>query len=170
PESLRAPAVVTRPRRRRAPRLALAAATAVAVAIVAALLLSGGPGGPTVADAARLAAQPLTGAPPASTGTRLSASVDGVSFPDFARAYGWHALGIRHGEVAGRPATVVYYGKGTKRLAYAIVSGPGLKPPSGEETTKGGVQYDRALLDGRLVVTWQRGGHTCVLIGNTTAA
>jgi hypothetical protein len=50
------------------------------------------------------------------------------------------------------------------------VSGPGLKPPSGEETTKSGVQYDAARLDGRLAVTWQRGGHTCVLIGDATAA
>jgi len=76
-------------RRRRAPRFALAGALAVATAVVAAVLLSGGPGAPTVADAARLAAESPTGSAPhgvGSAGTRLAVAVGGVTFPDFARA------------------------------------------------------------------------------------
>src|SRR5438093_2667688 len=51
--------------RRLVPRLALAGAAAVAAAVVAAVVLTGGPGAPTVADAARLATQtPTAPAPP----------------------------------------------------------------------------------------------------------
>ena len=47
-----------------------------------------------------------------------------------------------------------------------IVSGPGLARPKGAPSTR----RDRTLfhtfsLDGRNVVTWQRLGHTCILIG-----
>lgn len=70
PESLRA-AVEARlrardSRRGRAwllPRLGVAGAVAVVVAVVA-VVLSGGPAGPTVADAAQLAARPPSGPPP----------------------------------------------------------------------------------------------------------
>ena len=172
PESLRTAVEADRPTRRRrgrlVPKLAVAGAVAVAAAVVAAVVLTGGPGAPTVADAARLATQPPTAPAPAATGgTRLALGVGGTSFPDFARAYGWHAVGVRHGRVDGRDATVVIYAKGPRRLAYAIVSGNALpRPADGEATVLGGVEYQTVRLNGRLVVTWRRGGHTCVLIGD----
>jgi hypothetical protein len=74
---------------------------------------------------------------------------------------------VRHGTIDGREATVVYYGKGARRLAYAIVSGHGLARPSGGDVqTRSGVPYQAVRLNDRLVVTWRRGGHTCVLVGD----
>jgi anti-sigma factor RsiW len=161
--------------RRRAPKLLVATVLAVAAAVVAAVLLSGGPGAPTVADAARLATQPPTApAPPpvGTAGTRLGVGVEGVSFPDLARAYGWRALGVRHGLIDGRDATVVYYGKANgRRLAYVIVGGDALpRPPGGELEMRRAVRFQTLLLNGRPAVTWRRGGHTCVLIGDASRA
>lgn len=150
------------------PRLAVAGA-AVAAAVVAAIVLSGGPGAPTVADAADLAAKaPTAPAPPpvGPSATKLALAVGGVSFPDYARAYGWRPLGVRRGRIDGREATVVFYGKDGRRLAYVIVAGSGLERPSGARATViDGVEYRALRLDGRLAVTWRRGGHTCLLIG-----
>jgi anti-sigma factor RsiW len=164
----------SRGRTRLVPRLALAGAAAVAAAIVAAVVLSGGPGAPSVADAARLATEPPTAPapPPAGTaGTRLALGVGGVAFPDFARAYGWRALGVRHGRIDGRDATVVVYGKNGKRLGYAIVDGEGLSRPTGARSTViHGVTFQTLPLSNRLAVTWRRGSHTCVLIGDANRA
>jgi anti-sigma factor RsiW len=160
--------------RRLVPRLALAGAAAVTAAVVAAVVLSGGPGAPTVADAAGLASKPPNGpAPPPlrNSTTKLALGVEGVAFPDLARWAGWHVLGVRRGRVDGRSATVVFYGKDGRRIAYVIVAGSGLPRPSGvQATTRGGVEYQTLQLNGRLAVTWRRGGHTCVLIGQAPRA
>jgi anti-sigma factor RsiW len=167
-----------RPRRRGVsfgvPRLAVAGGLAVTLAIIGAIVLSGGPGGPTVADAARLGSEPANGPapPPVSKGsTRLAANVDGVAFPNLARWAGWHTVGVRRGRVDGRDATAVFYGKNGQRIAYVIVGGSGLSPPSGgEPTTRAGVEYQTLRLNGRLAVTWRRAGHTCVLVGTAARA
>lgn len=154
------------------PRLALAGAAAIAVAVVAAVVLIGGPGAPTVADAARLGTQPATGPAPASAGTagtKLAVAVEGVPFPNLARFAGWRAVGVRHGRIGDRDATVVVYGKDGRRLAYVIVAGAGLARPSpGRSTVIHRVEYQTLPLSGRLAVTWRRGGHTCVLLGQAT--
>jgi anti-sigma factor RsiW len=160
--------------RRLLPRIALAGAAAVTVAVVLAVVLGGGPAGPTVADAARLATQPPTApapAPAGSAGTRLALGVQGVVFPDYARADGWRALGVRRGRVDGRDATVVVYGKDGRRLGYVIVGGDALeRPAEGRTTVVDGVEYEALRLNGRRAVTWHRGGHTCVLLGEATHA
>jgi hypothetical protein len=144
----------------------------VTAAVVAAVLLSGGPGAPNVAEAARLATQAPTGpAPPSArkAGTRLAIAVEGVPFPDFGRFAGWRAVGVRHGRLDGRDATVVLYGKEGRRLGYVIVAGAGLARPSGTPATViRRVEYQTLRSDGRLGVTWRRGGHTCVLLGQAT--
>ena len=153
-----------RPRARFVPRLALAGGLAVVAAVVAAVVLTGGPGGPTVADAARLANQPANAPPPlANSPTTLAAHVEGVVFPNLARRAGWKATGVRHGHIDGRPATVVFYSKDLRRIAYVIVSGSGLPRP-----VKNGPRYQTLTVDGRLIVTWERGGRTCVLVGDAT--
>jgi anti-sigma factor RsiW len=181
PESVRA-AIEARRRpvreRRRswwfAPRLAIAGAAALAGAIVAAIVLTGGPGAPTVAEAARLATEPPTApAPPPvpADATRLAAAVEGVAFPNFARWAGWRALGTRRGRVDGREAAVVFYGKDGRRIGYVIVAGAGLPRPAGTGTTRvGAVEYQTLRLNGRPAVTWRRGGHTCILTGDATRA
>jgi anti-sigma factor RsiW len=165
----------TRARSRRLlPRLAIASAAAIAAAVVAAVVLSGGPGAPTVADAARLATQPATEPAPPPLGnakTKLAIGVEGVAFPDFAQAYGWRALGVRRGRVDGRNATVVFYGMDGRRVGYVIVAGAGLSRPAGAQASViGGVEYQTLRLKDRLAVTWRRGGHTCVLIGEAPHA
>jgi anti-sigma factor RsiW len=155
--------------RRVVPGLALGGAAAAVAAIMLVLVLGGGPSGPTVADAARLATQPPTApAPPRLDGSRakLAARVDGVVFPDLARSYGWRPVGMRHDQVDGRDATVVYYAKGGRRIAYVIVAGSELPPPSDAPATAShGVYYRTLDVDGQAAVTWQRLGHTCVLTG-----
>jgi hypothetical protein len=177
PASLRAKVqdrVPAQESRRRLPRLvpglALGgAAAAVATAVVLALVLTGGPSGPTVADAARLAAQPPSGPAPARlehSRAKLTARVDGVVFPDFARTYGWRPVGVRHDEVDGRDATVVYYEKRGERIGYVITAGSALPSPAEARTIeRRGVQYETLSIDGRPAVTWERLGHTCVLTG-----
>lgn len=157
------------PASRLVPRLALTGALAVALVAVLAVVLSGGPGGPTVAAAARLAARPPSGpAPPPldASGTKLAVDVEGVVFPNLAQPFGWRAVGVRRDALDGRNATVVFYAKGARRIGYAIVAGPGLPRPSDAQgTTRGGVLFQTLQVDNRLVLTWRRAGHTCVLTG-----
>jgi len=155
-----------------APRLAIAGGLAAVAAVVAAIVLSGGPGGPTVADAARLAGKPPNGPAPAPiSSTRLSADVQGVAFPNFAQWAGWKTRGVRRGRIDGRDATAVFYRKDGRRIAYVIVAGSRLPRPSGGQvTTRHGVEYRTLRLSGQLAVTWPRGGHTCVLTGDATRA
>ncbi len=164
-----------RARRRRArlvPGLALGGAVAAVAAIMLTLVLAGAPEGPTVADAARLAASKPTGpAPPRLAGSRsqLAVRVDGVAFPDLSRAYGWRPVGVRHDEVDGRAATAVYYRKDGTRIGYVILAGSALPSPSqARATTRRGVRYEALSVDGNPTVTWQRLGHTCVLTGRVS--
>lgn len=154
------------------PRVALAGAAVVTAAVVAAVVLTGGPGAPTVADAARLGTQaPTEPAPPPAgkAGTKLAMEVEGVPFPNLTRFAGWTAVGARHGRIDGRDATVVVYGKDGRRLGYVIVAGAGLARPSAAQATViRRAEYQTLPFDNRLAVTWRRGGHTCVLIGQAT--
>jgi anti-sigma factor RsiW len=158
--------------RRLAPRLALAGALAVVVAVVAALL-SVGPAAPSVAEAARVAERaPNEPAPPplGTEGTRLALDVEGVVFPDLLEAYGWRAVGVRRDEIGGRDATTVFYEKGGARIAYVIVAGEALRAPSDAPTaSRNGVVLRTLRVDGRSAVTWQRLGHTCILVGPVPA-
>ena len=57
----------------------------------------------------------------------------------------------------------VYYAWGGKRVAYTIVGAPALKEPAAATTTRNGVQMRTFQINDRVVVTWRRNGHTCVL-------
>jgi anti-sigma factor RsiW len=156
------------------PGLAAAGAVAAIAAVALVISLAGGPSGPSVADAARVAQLPATGAPPArleGSRTLLAAKVDGATFPDLRPRYGWRPVGVRHDEVDGRNATVVQYAKGGKRIGYVIVGGEGLPRPSGgTQTTRHGIEFQTLTVDGKPAVTWERLGHTCVLIGKASSA
>jgi anti-sigma factor RsiW len=157
------------------PRLALGgvAAAVAAVTVSLVVVLSGGPSGPSVADAARLAAQMPTGPAPAhlpNSPTQLAASVDGATFPDLLRSFGWRPVGVRHDRLDGRDATTVYYAKNGHRIAYVIVGGDGLPRPGGTATTRRGVEFQVVSVGGKLAVTWRRLGHTCVLTGAASRA
>lgn len=160
--------------RRLVPRLAFGGAAAAAAAVAVVVVLSGEAAEPTVAEAAEFAAQPPSGPAPArleGSRTELAADVEGVEFPDFRRTYEWRPVGVREGTVDGRDATVVYYRKGERQIAYVIVSGAGLPRPSdATERERRGVQYLTLQTDGEPVVTWERVGHTCVLTGTASDA
>jgi hypothetical protein len=147
-------------------------AIAAAAAVLALILVLPGAlsGGPSVADAAALAEKPPTQAAPGrvpSTPQLLRAEVDGVLFPNYAAKFGWKPVGARQDDPSGRGATTVYYENGGRTIAYTIVSGDALDPPSGaRSTTRGGVEYRRFHHDARTAVTWEREGHTCVLSGS----
>jgi hypothetical protein len=150
---------------------ASAAAAAVALALIL-TLPDARPVGPSVADAAGLAENPPTQAAPRGvpgTPQLLRAEVDEVRFPNYAAKFGWKPSGARADDPSAREATTVYYEKGGRTVAYTIVSGDPLHPPSHTRSiTRGGVEYRVFRDDGRTVVTWDRDGRTCVL--SSTAA
>jgi len=161
--------------RRPLPRLGTAWGTAAvaalaAVALALALLLpAGAPGGPSVSQAASLALRgsampaPLPGGayPPAT----LSTDVEEVYFPNWSGRFGWKADGQRIDRLGGRQAVTVFYARAGQRIAYTIVTAPALKLPHASTMSLNGTKLQTFSLRDRLVVTWRRAGHTCVLSG-----
>jgi hypothetical protein len=145
-------------------------AAAAAAAAVVVLTVGGGPGAPTVASAATLAfrapVQPAGSVAP-GTETLTWPVAAGLTFPDWVREYGFDAVGARTDRLDGRVATTVYYKRGANRIAYTIVSGRALAAgTAARSTTWHGTHLLSFNARGRAVVTWLRGGHTCVLSGN----
>jgi hypothetical protein len=156
-----------RTRRRLAPFRAVVTA-GVAAAIALALALPGVlSGGLTVADAAAFAEKPSSAPAPAAvpgTPQLLNAKVGDVPFPNYAKKFGWKAVGARRDHESGHDILTVYYRKDGRTIAYSIVSGDALEiPSSAQPSTRTGVEYRSFQHDGRTVVTWKRSGHTCVL-------
>ena len=139
-------------------------AGAVAAVIAALVVLGGGaPGVDDVAAAAVRAPTAKVGTVPA-TSPLLKERVENVIFPNYFTKFGWKAVGTRTDEIGGRDTRTVFYEKDGKRIAYTIVAGDALKWPDGASKTDVEGTVVRALeLKGREVVTWKRGGHTCVL-------
>lgn len=174
PDALRARVQAARPShatwpRRRVYAGALAGAVAACVVVLGLVLPAGSPGGPSLSQAAALGLRgPTAPAPapdPRDPGVKLHLRNGTVYFPDFSRHFGWRASGQRHDRIGGRSALTVFYDRRGHRVSYTIVSAPALHPPPGQTVTLGGVVLRTLRLDGRLVVTWRRQGHTCVLSG-----
>jgi anti-sigma factor RsiW len=172
PASLRARLVAEAPaasRGRARRRLVLGgglAGAAAAAVLAVVLVLSSGSGSPTVAEGARLAERPSTGAVAvdSSNPKLLAADVEGVPFPNWSKKFGWRQAGIRSDRLGDRDARTVLYEHAGKRIAYTIVSGDGIAAPSdATTTTRNGVNLHSLSDRGRRVVTWWRDGRTCVL-------
>jgi hypothetical protein len=152
---------------------ALATALAAVVLALVLVLPGGTPGAPSVSQAARLAvlgpAAPAP-APDPATPAKLSTNIQDIYFPNWTTRFGWRATGARTDHIGGRPAVTVYYNWHGKRIAYTIVGAPALAVPTAQVTTLKGAEYRTLEMQGRLVVTWQRDGHTCVLSGNGVPA
>jgi hypothetical protein len=169
----RAKAQRTAPSRRRwafrPPALAAGlAACAAAVALAVVALTGGGAAGPSVDDAVALALRPATAPAPAVDGTNATAlkeSVDGVSFPNYRWSEKkWTTAGARDDRVDGRAAKTVVYRGPKGDVGYTIVGGRALAEPHGARiVNRNGVRLAVLRKDGVDVVTWRRGGHTCVL-------
>lgn len=160
------------PRRRLGIAAALAGAAATALALVIALP-GGGPSGPTVAEAAALGSAPPTAPSPRPYSNRpmlLDAEVEEVPFPNWAEQFGWRTAGARVDRVKGRPAKTVFYAKHDRQIAYTIVARPTLAlPSSGARQVRAGTELRTFSLGDRLVVTWRRKGHTCVLSSSSVS-
>jgi hypothetical protein len=158
-------------RRSARPRFVLGAglATAAAAALVLVLMLPGGAGGPSIAAAAALSSRPATSAAPLPRTAEpklLDREVGGVPFPNWRKKFGWRTTGERSDELGGRRTATVFYGKKGHRLGYTIVDGSPLTvPKDATRVVRNGTELHTFRKDGRLVVTWRRGGRTCVLVG-----
>jgi len=163
------------PRRRRA---ALGGGLAAALAVIAlalVLILPGGtPGAPSVSQAASVALRGQSRPAPApahqAPGKLLSRDVDEVYFPNWAGIH-WKATGERVDRLDGRLLDTIYYRGHGHRIAYTIVGGPALAQPRGATlTVKNDTQLRSLGLGSRIVVTWRRDGHTCILSGAPASA
>ena len=61
--------------------------------------------------------------------------------------------------------TVFYDDPAHARIGYTIVAGKALDEPSGPGRWQGSEHYVVLKRGQRTIVTWRRGGHTCVLSG-----
>ncbi len=155
---------------------ATAASSAVAVAAFAAALVlvfgGGATGAPTVAAAAALGTrQPVSVATesPNDSGVLPGVSAAGISFPDWGSSFGFEAVGVRRDQLGDRLATTVYYARGDQQIAYTIMSGPPLRAGAAmRQSVWQGTRVASFLTKGRVVVSWLRNGHTCVLSGPDT--
>jgi hypothetical protein len=156
-----------RPRSRR-PRGRWAAVPAAAAVAAAIALTVGGPAAPTVAAAATLAGRAPVEPAGAGQGTTLRwPTASGLWFPDWATRFGFVAIGMRRDRLNGRDATTVFYKRDGQRIAYTIVSGrPLAAGASTRAATWAGTRLSSFGLAHRVVVTWLRSGHTCVLSGS----
>ena len=144
-------------------------AAVAAAAVLAIVLVGGGAGGPSVAQAAELAmlgpAAPAPAVDPAHPGL-LKRSVSGVSYPSWKDTFPWRASGAREDKLHGRRAVTVFYENPAHvRIGYTIVDGKPLHEPSGPGPRQGSEHYVVVRSGARTIVTWRRGGHTCVLSG-----
>jgi hypothetical protein len=176
PAWLRARVEPERRRRRRPFSLPLAGglAAGAAFAVVLALVLPGGAGGPTVVEAAELAALPSAAPAPGPDSAQpklLTARAAGLAFPSWAKEFGWRATGRRVDELDGRRAVTVFYEKDGRRIGYTILSGDPIDPPDeARRAVREGTVLHGLTSDGRVVVTWLRGDVTCVLSGTGVKA
>jgi hypothetical protein len=153
---------VRRPRSRLIYVGSLATAMAAVVAAIVLLLPGGTPGAPSVSQAAALAVRgPVMGAP-AKQGLKLNQDVQEVYFPSWSRLH-WHAVGQRVDHLGDWVAVTVFYRWRDKRVAYTILDKPALKWPGTQTFRVHGVDFQGFSSHGRLVVTWRRSGHTCIL-------
>jgi hypothetical protein len=146
----------------------LAGAAVVTLALVALLLPTSGP--PSVNAVAALvhAEATTTTVPASSTPGLLRRSFAGVTFPNWSDEFAWGAEGARRDEVDGRKTDTVFYGHQGHKIAYTVVAGKPLPPPSGARRVSGAPISVYLTRDdkGHDIAVFRRGGHTCVLGGH----
>jgi hypothetical protein len=146
------------------------ACVAVLVAVAAVLTLPNGESSPSISDVAAVSLLgPHDPAPSSAADEALPLAVDGVHFPGAGPA-GWRPAGVRSDEVAGRSARTVTYRRGKDVIGYTIVAGPALRAPQPNLAAYEGVSAAVFRRGDALVLTWRRGGRTCVLVSRDVGA
>ena len=162
-----------------APRVGAALAAVALIAAVVAIGLLGAsthPAAPKLSlqQTAALALSPAEGPAPRENEqhrSQLSAAVGGVSFPYWKERFGWRGSGTRSDELGGRMVRTVFYtNREGQRVGYAIASGLAPRTEGGTVVRRWGVSYRLLTHDGATVITWQRGGHLCVMAGHGVSA
>jgi hypothetical protein len=75
-------------------------------------------------------------------------------------------MGMRTDRLDGRLAVTVYYANSRSQwIAYTIVAAPALAQPGTPVHHVNATALQELTVGKRLVVTWRRGNHTCVLSG-----
>jgi hypothetical protein len=154
-----------------APAAGVAALIVVAVVVVLSL---GGPAGPSVVQASELAQLPSTEPAPARDAGNpalLDRGLEGVTFPDWSEKFGWHANGARTDRLDGRRAETVFYTHHGHRIGYTVISGKPLEiPDDAQIVRRNGLEMYRYMDGDRTVLTFERGGVTCILAGHVVHA
>jgi hypothetical protein len=162
-------------RRRVAGAVAATAATALA-ALLALAQAGGGTQSPTIAEAAAVALREPALAAPARDPRApafLRASSGGVAFPDYTQSgLGWRADGLLRTRRGGHEIVAVSYTRATAgRVGYAIVGGAPLRATKDAATVvRDGSRYAVSRDGAMQIVSWQRGGRTCVLASRDASA
>jgi hypothetical protein len=164
-------------RRRAAGALAATAATTLATLLALSQPEDGGDRRPpTIAEAAVVALrEPALPAPPrdARAPAFLRASSGSVAFPDYAGGgLRWRADGLLRTHRGGREIVVVTYARpGDGRAGYAIVGGPPLRLTGrASSVVRHGTRFSVVRGAQATIVTWRRGGRTCVLASRQASA
>lgn len=154
-----------RSHRRRA--FALAGAAAVAATTTLLVIVGSEPAPPTLAATTAFGARAAMSSRPVSRpGARTlpGVAVDGVRYPDWRHEYGWRARGSRVDRLGSRRATTVFYEKRGQRVAYTIVSGGPMSIPASSRPARWEGRLRHVFrANGRIAVTWERRGHTCLV-------
>jgi hypothetical protein len=155
-------------RRRRGIALFGGLAGAAAAAAAAIVIGVGGGAEPSVLATAQLAvAGPTLPAPrpDRANDALLNEWIDGTPFPDWSEAFAWRAAGARRDTIDGRTADTVFYRSATGTMAaYTILAGDTIAPMDASAKRRmNGTDLRVSMRGGRTIVTWERGGHTCVL-------
>jgi hypothetical protein len=141
------------------PAAGLAAAAAIALIVV---LAGGAPSTETILAAATRPPTATVSLDPTQPAL-LRDRVENVRFPNFEAKFGWEAKGTRSDAIEGRDTRTVFYRREGRETAYTIVGGKALPWPKGDKTTIDGIKLRSFTSGDRTVVTWRRGGRTCVL-------
>jgi hypothetical protein len=122
---------------------------------------------PNILDVAAAGFEPAAQAAPRSRpGHRalVTASFEGVDFPNWSRRFGWHTTGARSDSIEGRRTRTVFYGHMGHRLGYTVVSGSPLKTPTGaQHLTRNGLAITVIGDHEHAIAVFERNGRTCIL-------
>ena len=138
-----------------------AAGVLAAIALTLLLVLPGGtPGGPTVAQAAALSAQPIQWSAPApgTSGRSLAkayARFADVRVPQGLEIARWKVETWRISSLDGRRILTIYYSRGSQIVSYSIAATPTL---AGQKAG-----FSTFTVTGHAVVSWQESNHSCLL-------
>jgi hypothetical protein len=143
-----------------------AAATAVAAAAVVLVTAESSSGTLAATRVADVWQSPITSTalhPSQGNPSELNVSFHGTAYPAYRDSEGWHAVGTRTDQIAGKPSFTVFYGTGNRRAAYTVVPGSVSIPSSASRFVSGGVPMAEFRSGNRWIIVFRNHGNTCVL-------